>query len=213
MTKKSAKKAAKKKAAQRHNKTDRPVTEQPEPVSFPDGMPERHRLFVLEYLMDYNATRAYKSVYGEMDDSVAAVNGSRLLRNAKVKQVIETETDLAVDSRRARLRDLVVQSLDETLSARMSDYFDETGRFNVERLTTNGGAVVGFTQDVHVTEKGHRVRTTITLESKAKAREQTMKMTGLLADMPEGVAAFIYDPETAKSAKAKLERIKNARAG
>lgn len=213
MTKKSAKKAAKKKAAKRHNKTVKPVTEQPEPVSFPDGMPERHRLFVLEYLMDYNATRAYKSVYGEMDDSVAAVNGCRLLRNAKVKQVIETETDRAIDARRSRLRDLVVRSLDETLSARLSDYIDESGEVDVEKLTRNGGAVVGFARDIHSTENGTRIKTTITLDSKAKAREQAMKMTGLLADVPEGASIFMYDPDTAKSAKAKLERIKNARAG
>lgn len=210
--KKTAKKAAKKKVAKRQNKTSTSVIEPPEPISFPDAMPDRHRLFVLEYLQDYNATSAYKKVYCIIDDSVAAANGCRLLRNAKVKQVVETETDRAVDAMRSRLRDLVIRSLDETMSARMSDYLDSSGAVDVSKLTSNGRAIVGFTQDVHETESGTRIRTTLTLESKAKAREQTMKMTGLLADIPAGTTAFVYDPATAKSAAEKRKRIENVRA-
>lgn len=184
MTKKSAKKAAKKKAAKRHNKTVRPVTEQPEPVSFPDGMPERHRLFAMEYLQDYNATRAYKAVYKVTDDSTARTNGWRLLTNADIKEVIKRETDRAVDAYRARLQHLVIRSLDETLSAQMADYRDESGDLDFDRLDLNGTAIAGVTRDVYQTEDGTRIKTSITLESKARAREQAMKMTGLLSDAP-----------------------------
>lgn len=42
-----------------------------------------------EYLIDLNATRAYKAVYKNVkSDDVAAVNGNRLLRNAKVEEYL-----------------------------------------------------------------------------------------------------------------------------
>lgn len=48
------------------------------------------KIFADEYLIDLNATRAYKHAYKNVKkDETAAVNGSRLLRNAKVKEYIE----------------------------------------------------------------------------------------------------------------------------
>ncbi|KAE9633727.1 terminase small subunit [Defluviitalea raffinosedens] len=50
----------------------------------------KQKLFVDEYLVDLNATRAYKEVYKNVkNDETAAVNGNRLLRNAKVKEYLE----------------------------------------------------------------------------------------------------------------------------
>ena len=50
---------------------------------------EKQKLFVDEYLVDLNATRAYKSVYKNVkSDDVAGVNASRLLGNAKVKEYL-----------------------------------------------------------------------------------------------------------------------------
>lgn len=47
------------------------------------------KIFVDEYLIDLNATRAYKEAYKTCKkDETAAVNGSRLLRNAKVENYI-----------------------------------------------------------------------------------------------------------------------------
>lgn len=48
------------------------------------------KIFADEYLIDLNATRAYKTAYKNIKkDETAAVNGSRLLRNAKVKKYID----------------------------------------------------------------------------------------------------------------------------
>jgi phage terminase small subunit len=47
----------------------------------------KHRAFVKEYLKDKNATRAYKSVYGNV--AGAAQHGARLIRNDKVSKAIE----------------------------------------------------------------------------------------------------------------------------
>ena len=50
---------------------------------------EKQKIFVNEYLVDLNATRAYKVAYPNVKkDDTAAVNGNRLLRNAKVKEYL-----------------------------------------------------------------------------------------------------------------------------
>lgn len=53
-------------------------------------MTNKQKAFVDEYLIDLNATRAYKAVYKNVkSDDVAAVNGNRLLRNAKVEEYLK----------------------------------------------------------------------------------------------------------------------------
>lgn len=49
----------------------------------------KQELFITEYCIDLNATRAYKEVYKVDNDNTAAVNANRLLRNAKVKTEID----------------------------------------------------------------------------------------------------------------------------
>ncbi len=50
----------------------------------------KQKIFADEYLIDLNATRAYKVAYPKVkSDAVAAVNGNRLLRNAKVEIYIK----------------------------------------------------------------------------------------------------------------------------
>lgn len=51
---------------------------------------EKQKLFADEYLIDLNATRAYKAAYKSCKkDETANVNGSKLLRNTKVAKYIE----------------------------------------------------------------------------------------------------------------------------
>ena len=53
---------------------------------------DKQIIFANEYLVDLNATRAYKKAYPKVKkDSVAASNGNRLLRNAKVKNYIDEQ--------------------------------------------------------------------------------------------------------------------------
>ena len=55
---------------------------------------EKQKLFVDEYLIDLNATRAYKAVYPNVKkDSSAAVCAAKLLRNAKVKDYIDEQLE------------------------------------------------------------------------------------------------------------------------
>ena len=53
-------------------------------------MTESQKRFADEYIIDLNATRAYKAAYPAVkNDATAAANGSRMLTNAKVKNYID----------------------------------------------------------------------------------------------------------------------------
>lgn len=55
-------------------------------------MTEKQKRFADEYLIDLNATRAYKVAYSKVKkDTVAATNGGKLLRNAEVKNYIDEQ--------------------------------------------------------------------------------------------------------------------------
>jgi phage terminase small subunit len=50
----------------------------------------KQRILADEYLIDLNATRAYKAAYPKIkNDETAAANSSRVLRNAKVEDYIQ----------------------------------------------------------------------------------------------------------------------------
>lgn len=51
---------------------------------------EKQKRFADEYLIDFNASRAYRAAYLRAEnDNTAAVNASKLLRNTKVAEYIE----------------------------------------------------------------------------------------------------------------------------
>ncbi len=57
-------------------------------------MTEKQKKFADEYLIDLNATRAYRAAYPAVKkDSVAAQAGSRLLRNVNVKGYIDEQLE------------------------------------------------------------------------------------------------------------------------
>lgn len=56
----------------------------------PKDLTANQRLFVSEYLIDRNATRAYLAAYPTIKTSeTAGVNGNRLLKNAKIQAAID----------------------------------------------------------------------------------------------------------------------------
>lgn len=57
-------------------------------------MTDKQRRFADEYIIDCNATRAYKAAYPKVkSDAVAQTNGSRLLLNAMVKSYIDEQLE------------------------------------------------------------------------------------------------------------------------
>lgn len=83
---------------------------------------EKQKLFADEYLIDYNATRAYKAAgYAVTTDGSAATSAIRLLRNAKVHQYIKEIQDERVQRVEIR-QDQVLFELAKIAFANGSDF-------------------------------------------------------------------------------------------
>lgn len=68
-----------------------------------DKLTLKQKIFCDEYLVDLNATRAYKSAYKNIKkESTARTNGSRLLTNANIKSYIDEKMKELEDQRIAK---------------------------------------------------------------------------------------------------------------
>ncbi len=85
-------------------------------------MTEKQKVFADEYLIDLNATRAYRVAYPSVKkDETAAVNGSKLLRNTKVAAYIQ-ERMQERQKRTEITQDRVLQELAAIAFAKTTDY-------------------------------------------------------------------------------------------
>lgn len=58
------------------------------------GMTERQKIFADHYIISLNATEAYKKAYPKIKSiKTAEVNGSKLLRNTKVREYIDEQLE------------------------------------------------------------------------------------------------------------------------
>ena len=73
---------------QQKKKKKEPIAEEVIDVIENDDLTEKQRLFCIYYLKLFNATKAYQKAY-QCDYIAAMTNGSRLLRNDKVRQEID----------------------------------------------------------------------------------------------------------------------------
>lgn len=82
----------------------------------------KQKIFADEYLIDLNATRAYKVAYPSCKkDEAAAVNGSKLLRNTKVAEYIQ-ERMKDREKRTEITQDWVLEELRKIASANGTDF-------------------------------------------------------------------------------------------
>lgn len=71
-------------------------------------MTDNQRKFCDEYLIDCNATRAYKAAYPRIkNDAVARANSSRLLTNANIKEYIQTRLDEMASAKVATAEEVI----------------------------------------------------------------------------------------------------------
>ena len=71
-------------------------------------MTEKQQKFADEYIIDCNATRAYKAAYPNVKkNNVAQVNGSRLLSNAMVRAYIEERLAEISDQKTAKAQEVM----------------------------------------------------------------------------------------------------------
>ena len=69
---------------------------------------EKQKKFADEYLIDLNATRAYKAAYpSTKKDETAAVSGSKLLRNPKVRAYLDEQLTNLHNKRIAQVEDIM----------------------------------------------------------------------------------------------------------
>ena len=73
-----------------------------------DFVTDKQRRFCDEYLIDCNATRAYKAAYPRIkSDEVASASGTRLLGNAKVKTYIQEKLDQISSAKTADAKEVM----------------------------------------------------------------------------------------------------------
>ena len=85
-------------------------------------MTEKQKIFADEYLIDLNATRAYRVAYPSVKkEEAAAVNGSKLLRNTKVAAYIQKR--MKERQKRTEItQDRVLEELATIAFAKATDY-------------------------------------------------------------------------------------------
>lgn len=119
---------------------------------------EKQKAFVDEYLVDLNATRAYMSVYKKVkSEDVAAVNASKLLRNAKVKEYVDKRMKDR-EKRTEITQDMVLKELAAIAFSNGSDFAEVVE----EPLIFNNAYVVD--PDTGQTKKYQRVKIKTTKE-------------------------------------------------
>lgn len=85
-------------------------------------MTEKQKIFADEYLIDLNATRAYKAAYPTVKkDETAAQAGSRLLRNVKVSKYV-SERMQKRQERTEITQDMVIRELAAIAFSNTTDY-------------------------------------------------------------------------------------------
>lgn len=77
------------------------------------GLTAKQQLFVKEYLVDLNATRAYKAAgYSVKSDNAAAVEGHKLLRHPKVSAAIKEAMDQRAEKVEIKAEDVLRRWID-----------------------------------------------------------------------------------------------------
>lgn len=91
-------------------------------------MTDAQKRFCDEYLIDLNATRAYKVAYSRCKkDETANVNGSKLLRNAKVQEYI-SERIKEREKRTEITQDMVIKELAKIAFLDIRKLYTENGQ-------------------------------------------------------------------------------------
>lgn len=147
---------------------------------------EKQKIFTNEYLVDLNATRAYKVAYKSCKkDETAATASSRLLRNVKVREYL----DIRMKKREERTeitQDKVLKELAKIGFANIDDYVeivDNCGDVKVNIKATKDiqegkiSAIASIKQGAYGIE--------VKLHDKVKALEDIGRHLGMFTDKVE----------------------------
>ena len=171
-------------------------------------MTEKQKMFADEYLIDLNATRAYRAAYPSVKkDEVAAVNGSKLLRNTKIQEYI-SERMQERQLRTEVTQDMVVKELAAIAFSRATDYVTiNAGTVRIKDTTSLSEdqirAIAGIKEGVNGIE--------IKLNDKEKALELLGRHLGMWNDKLDIRAPAIDD--SIKEMEAYFEQLKESGSG
>ena len=146
----------------------------------------KQRIFADEYLIDLNATRAYKVAYPKIkNDETAAANSSRVLRNAKVEDYIQKR--MKDRERRTEItQDMVLKELAKIGFADVTDFvtIENKGTYKAVQVKATDempgdkmGAIAGIKEGANGIE--------IKLNDKGKALELIGRHLGMWRDKVE----------------------------
>ncbi len=145
----------------------------------------KQKIFIDEYLVDLNATRAYRSVYTRIkNDNVAAQAGSRLLRNVKVDEYLRDRMKER-EKRTEISQDRTLKELARIAFFDIRRLFDEKGRLKaIENLDEDTAAAVISIDSQDITGQGGKVigkLRKVRLANKMQALEALGRHLGLFA--------------------------------
>lgn len=162
-------------------------------------MTEKQKKFADEYLIDLNATRAYKAAYKSVkNDNSAMAGASRMLRNVKVAAYIEEK--MAERSERTEIKqDDVVKELAKIGFAQITDYVEVQNINGFEKVIIKPtdeiekekiGAIAGIKEGRNGIE--------IKMNDKVKALELLGKHLGMFTEKQEIKAQISYEDYLSK---------------
>lgn len=162
-------------------------------------MTEKQKKFADEYLIDLNATRAYKAAYKSVkNDNSAMAGASRMLRNVKVATYIEEK--MAERSERTEIKqDDVVKELAKIGFAQITDYVEVQNINGFEKVIIKPtdeiekekiGAIAGIKEGRNGIE--------IKMNDKVKALELLGKHLGMFTEKQEIKAQISYEDYLSK---------------
>ena len=146
----------------------------------------KQKIFADEYLIDLNATRAYKVAYPKVkNDETASAAGARLLRNVKVENYIQKRMKDR-EKRTEITQDMVLKELAKIGFADVTDFvsIEDKGTYKAVQVKTTDempgdklGAIAGIKEGANGIE--------IKLNDKGKALELIGRHLGMFKDKLE----------------------------
>ena len=146
----------------------------------------KQKIFADEYLIDLNATRAYKVAYPKVkNDETASAAGARLLRNVKVEDYIQKRMKDR-EKRTEITQDMVLKELAKIGFADVTDFvsIEDKGAYKAVQVKSTAempgdklGAIAGIKEGANGIE--------IKLNDKGKALELIGRHLGMFKDKLE----------------------------
>lgn len=146
------------------------------------ALTDKQELFVIEYLIDLNATQAYKRAgYSVKSDKAAATEGSKLLRNPKIQNAIK-EKMKEREARTEITQDRVLRELAKIGFADITDFVTIDGPFvEVKQTGTMPPEKIGAIAGIKEGANGIEIK----LNDKGKALELMGRHLGMFKDKIE----------------------------